>query len=231
MARRPSTSTVEDTTTPTISRPYSPRWREARDKGAAGRRDGHLQPRKPAELQPRPGAAELTAAPPALATSWWSTRASDDGREASPARRAGLGVRWGGVGCFGGGGRAVGAKGGAESVLEVVDAVLELEEPADRGGGEALLGELDDSLELADLPAGVAPLPPVGPPRVDEALALPATQRGWGDPEHVGDLRHRVERVVGVVGGQAPSFHAFMIPLRFREESCRGGNRFRAAPG
>lgn len=117
-------------------------------------------------LQPRPGAAELTTAPPALATSSrkprtsssWSASASDDGREASLSRRAGLGVRCGGVEWV-----RVGAKGGAESVLEVVDAVLELEEPADRGGGEALLGELDDSLELADLPAGVAPVPPVGP--------------------------------------------------------------------
>jgi hypothetical protein len=124
-----------------------------------------------------------------------------------------------------------GAARGSELVLEVVDAVLKLDEPADGGGGEALLGELDDPLELADLPAGVASLSPVGPPRVDQALALPATQRGWGDPEHVGDLGHRVERVVGVVGRQAPSLHAFMIPLKFREESCRSGNRFRAAPG
>lgn len=74
-------------------------------------------------LRPGPGAAELTTAPPALATSSrkprtsssWSASASDDGREASLSRRAGLGVRCGGVGWFG-----VGAKGGAESALEVV---------------------------------------------------------------------------------------------------------------
>src|SRR6266487_3686437 len=155
-----------------------------------------------------------------------STR-PDDGPEASLSRRAGLGVvRCGGVGWFGAGLRVAGAVGGSELVLEVVDAVLKLEKPADGGGGEALLGELDDPLELADLPAGVAPLPAVGPPRGDQALALPATQRGWGDPEHVGDLGHRVERVVGVVGGQAPSLHAFMIPLQTERKVVVAGIGF-----
>src|SRR6266699_2383529 len=156
-----------------------------------------------------------------------TTSASDDGPEASLSRRAGLGVVWWGpVGWFGAGLRVAGAARGSELVLEVVDAVLKLDEPAVGGCGEALLGELDDPLELADLPAGVASLSPVGPPRVDQALALPATQRGWGDPEHVGDLGHRVERVVGVVGGQAPSLHAFMIPLQTERKVVVAGIGF-----
>jgi HSP20 family protein len=63
---------------------------------------------------------------------------------------------------------------GGQPVLQPVDAVLQLQYPADAGGGDPLAGELDHVPQLLQLPPRVAALPTLGPAGVDQPLAFPA---------------------------------------------------------
>ena len=63
---------------------------------------------------------------------------------------------------------------GGQPVLELVDPLLEVEDPADPAGGHALVGELGHGLEPLDLAAGVAAL-------VEIAFDLPGIDPGSVD--------------------------------------------------
>jgi len=73
---------------------------------------------------------------------------------------------------------------------------------SDAGEGHPLAGHLRDLLHAGDLRAGVSPLAPIGPCRLDHLLIVQSAQERWLDSEHPRDLAKRVQSRVFVVERQ-----------------------------